>query len=126
MGITKNLRFKKILMRAVIALVVLIAMSTVSAQAVQKKWLCCKKDNMYEPTWGSSCGSRRLQAVVEPYRPKKLESPKRILQEVQHPVAPNCVNFKASRRLQSVVTYKCPVNIEGYQCFKNNTGAKCA
>ena len=115
-------------MKVIIALVVLIAMNAIAAQAVvaTKKWHCCKVDSMYEPKWGTSCSGRRLQAMTEPYCPKTLVAAKRILQAVVHPVAPGCTNFNESRRLQSVVSFKCPVNIEGVQCFKNNTNKKCA
>merc|ERR1719409_193022 len=99
----------------------------VATQAIQptKKWMCCTKNGMSEPAWTDKCGSRRLQAMTEPYCPKKLAAPKRVLQAIQHPVAPACTNFNARRRLQAVVTLKCPVNIEGIQCFKNNTNKKC-
>merc|ERR1712151_1099806 len=92
-----------------------------------KKWICCKEDNnMYAPRWDSKCPSgRRLQSMVEGYCPKKLAAPKRILQAIVHPVAPNCTNFNGRRRLQAMVTYKCPANIEGIQCFKNNTNKAC-
>merc|ERR1712146_236849 len=122
---------KKFSMRVVIALIVLIAMSQVSTQ-VPKKWLCCKHDNMYEPRWDVSCAGsgRRMQTMVEQYCPKRLTSAKRILEEVTHPVAPTCTNFNAAatttgRRLQAPVVYKCPVNIEAIQCFKNNTNKAC-
>merc|ERR1712138_295415 len=86
---------------------------------------CVALNGMQEPEWTDKCGSRRMQAMVEPYCPKKL-APKRILQAIVHPVAPACTNFNARRRLQAVVTtLKCPVNIEGIQCFKNNTNKKC-
>ena len=113
-------------MRVIIALVVLIAMNAIAAQAVTPtwKWRCCKKDNMYETKWGTSCGGRRLQAMTEPYCPKKLTAPQRRLQAV-HPVSPACTNLNGSRRLQAVVSFKCPVNIEGIQCFKNNTNNFC-
>merc|ERR1712178_329060 len=123
----RNKNSLRLEMRVIIALVVLIALNGVATQAMQK-WMCCKNsDNEYVPTWGTACGSRRLQVMVEPYCPKKLQAPARILQAVvvNHPTAPNCSNFNGSRRLQAVVTYKCPVNIEGIQCFKNNTNAAC-
>merc|ERR1711881_248596 len=127
MGIIKKTKNFKEKMRVIIALVVLIAMNQIAAQAVvpTKKWMCCTKDGMSEPAWTDKCGSRRLQAMVEPYCPKKLTAPKRILQAVVHPVAAACTNFNSRRRLQAVVTLKCPVNIEGIQCFKNNTNKKC-
>merc|ERR1711881_666561 len=125
MGIIKNIKNIKEKMRVIIALVVLIAMNQIAAQAIVKKWMCCTKDGMSEPAWTDKCGSRRLQAMVEPYCPKKLTAPKRILQAVVHPVAAACTNFNSRRRLQAVVTLKCPVNIEGIQCFKNNTNKKC-
>ena len=116
-------------MRVAIALVLLIAINCVASQAIvpSKKWMCCKQDTMYVPTWAVSCGGgRRMQAMVEHYCTKRLETPKRILQAIVHPVAPKCTNFTGARRLQAVVvTYKCPVNIEGVQCFKNNTNKKC-
>ena len=117
-----------------IAILVLLV-AYVAAQAVvvkpTNKWMCCLQDNMYVPSWASKCPTttRRLQAMVEPYCTKQLAAPKRILQAIVHPVAPGCTDFTAKRRLQAVVvkkTYKCPVNIEGYQCFKNNTNKKCA
>merc|ERR550532_2558483 len=116
-------------MKAVFALVLLIAISQISAQAVvQKKWLCCKAGNNYEPRYEVSCAGsgRRLQAMVEHYCPKRLVAPKRVLQAIVHPLASNCSPYNSRRRLQAVVTYKCPVNIEGIQCFQNNTSAKCA
>merc|ERR1711937_460305 len=113
---------------AIIAL--LIAYVASQAPVPQKKWLCCKEaNNMVAPRWDTKCPttSRRLQAVVESHCPKQLKAGTRILQAVQHPVAPNCSNFSSSRRrLQAVVTYKCPVNIEGWQCFTNNTNKACA
>merc|ERR1712066_504639 len=109
-NIKKTKLFKE--MRTIIALVVLIAISSIAAQApvATKKWMCCTTNGMSEP----QC-------------PKKLKAPSRILQqvEVKHPEAPNCTNFNGSRRLQAVVTLKCPVNVEGIQCFKNNTNAAC-
>ena len=119
-------------MRVIIAIVALIAMSSVMTQAMvpTKKWLCCKNATMYEPRWDVSCAgsARRLQGMVEQYCPAKLTKAARRMQAIVHPVASNCTNFNARRRLQAVVatTYKCPVNIEGYQCFKNNTNKKCA
>merc|ERR1711912_85888 len=129
MGIFKQTK-TEIMRVAIIALLIAYA----ATQAVQPtkpaaKWLCCKEaNNMVAPTWGTECpkSGRRLQSMVEPYCPKQLAAPKRILQAIQHPVAPACTNFNARRRLQAVVTYKCPVNIEGWQCFKNNTNKKCA
>merc|ERR1711904_82240 len=127
MGIKKQTKNFQGKMRVIIALVALIAMTQGLAQAPvpTKKWLCCTKDGMSEPMWGDKCAGRRLQAMVEPYCPKKLTAPKRILQAVVHPVAAACTNFNSRRRLQSVVTLKCPVNIEGIQCFKNNTNKAC-
>merc|ERR1712166_572513 len=127
MGINKNTKQK---MRVIIAIVALIAMSSVMTQAVvpTKKWLCCKNNSMYEPRWDVSCAgsARRLQGMVEQYCPAKLSRSARRMQAVVHPVAANCTNFNSRRRLQAMVVYKCPVNIEGYQCFKNNSNAKCA
>merc|ERR1712151_127515 len=136
MGILKQTKRNKTMKIAIIALLV----AVVASQAVQptKKWMCCKEGtDMYVPRYDTKCPTgRRLQAMVEPYCTKKLAAPKRVLQAVQHPVAPACTNFNArrrltggdhnGRRLQAMVTYKCPVNIEGYQCFKNNTNKKCA
>ena len=116
-------------LRAVSLRAVTIAVVATQAPVPQKKWICCKEGtDMYAPRWDTACptGGRRMQAMVEPYCPKQLAAPKRILQAVQHPVAPNCTNFNVRRRLQDMVTFKCPVNIEGYQCFKNNTNKKCA
>merc|ERR1712060_507069 len=113
------------LMRVAIALVLLLAYVAAQAPVPQKKWMCCTKDGMSEPLWTDKCGSRRMQAMVEPYCPKKLTAPKRILQAIVHPVAMACTNFNGRRRLQAVVTLKCPVNVEGIQCFKNNTNKKC-
>merc|ERR1712048_934331 len=124
MGKIKKQKFLK--MRVIIALVFMIAASSVINQAVvSDKWLCCKVGNNVEPKWGKSCGSRRLQAMAESHCPKKLTAPKRVLQAIVHPIAPNCANFNSRRRLQAVVTYKCPVNIEGVQCFTNDTKAPC-
>merc|ERR1712151_1008902 len=98
---------------------------------VPKKWLCCqdKANNMYEPRWDTKCPTgRRLQAMVEPYYPARLSKQARRMQAVVHPVAPACTNFTGRRRLrklQAMVTYKCPVNVEGIQCFKNNTNKAC-
>ena len=120
-------------MRVIIAIVALIAMSSVMAQ-VPKKWLCCKVDTMYEPKWDVSCAGsgRRMQGMVEQYCPAKLSRSARRLQAVvvSHPAPQACTNFNARRRLsvrrqQAVVVFKCPVNVEGYQCFKNNTNKKC-
>merc|ERR1712151_945503 len=127
MGILKQTKRNIIMRVAIIALLIAYA----AAQAVQptKKWICCKEDNnMYAPRWDTACpkSGRRMQAMVEPYCPRQLQVPKRVLQAIQHPIAPECTNFNARRRLQAVVKYKCPVNIEGYQCFKNNTNKKCA
>merc|ERR1711874_835617 len=100
----KSNYFIAFLMRFIIAALLV---AYVAAQApVASKWLCCVKNGMVEPTWGTKCATRRLQAVV-------------------HPVAPACGNFKAGRRLQAPVALKCPVNIEGIQCFTNNSGANC-
>merc|ERR1711862_258709 len=112
------------LMRFIIA-ALLVAFVMSQAPVPTKKWMCCTKNGMSEPMWTDKCGSRRLKAMVEPYCPKKLAAPKRILQAIVHPVAPACTNFNGRRRLQAVVTLKCPVNIEGIQCFKNNTNKKC-
>merc|ERR1712066_1001887 len=105
------------------------AMQSVMTQAMQptKKWLCCKKDSMYEPKWDVSCAGsgRRAQAMVEHYCPARLSKQARRMQAIVHPVAPNCTNFNGRRRLQAMVTYKCPANIEGIQCFKNNTNKAC-
>merc|ERR1719387_2734734 len=84
---------------AIIAL--LIAYVASQAPVPQKKWLCCKEaNNMVAPRWDTKCPttSRRLQAVVESHCPKQLKAGTRILQAVQHPVAPNCSNFSSSRR----------------------------
>merc|ERR1712224_597058 len=117
MGIIKKTKTHKSKMRVIIALTIFIAINAIASQAVvPKKWVCCKNsENQYVPLWETKCpGSRRLQGVVtDQYCPKTLTAPKRILQNVEHPVAPNCTNFNGSRRLQAVVTYKCPVNIEG-------------
>merc|ERR1711981_657626 len=111
-------------MRFIVAALLL---AYVAAQApVAKKWMCCVKNGMVEPQWATKCGTRRLQAVVtDKHCPKRLAAPKRILQAVVHPVAPARGNFKAGRRLQAPVALKCPVNIEGIQCFTNNSGANC-
>merc|ERR1711998_398181 len=128
MGINKQTNIKNTMKVAILALLV----AVVASQAVvqKKKWICCKEENnMYAPRWDTACpkSGRRMQAMVEPYCPRQLAVPKRILQAIQHPIAPECVNFNAKRRLQAVVVkYKCPVNIEGWQCFKNNTNKKCA
>merc|ERR1712025_1104853 len=126
MGILKQTKYKE--MRVAI-ICLLIAYAAAQAVVPTKKWLCCKEaNNMVAPTWGTECpkSGRRMQAMVEPYCPRQLAVPKRILQAIQHPVAPNCTNFNARRRLQAVVTWKCPVNVEGWQCFTNNTNKKCA
>merc|ERR1712195_93335 len=118
----------KIQMRVTIALVLLLAFVAAQKPVVVKKWMCCTVSGMSEPQWTDKCAAaRRLQAPVEGYCPKKLESPKRILQAIMHPVATVCATFNASRRLQAIVkpTLKCPVNIEGIQCFKNNTNKAC-
>ena len=108
------------------------AQAPVKPAPVAKKWMCCMESDMYVPRWDSKCpttATRRMQGMVEPYCTKKLAAASsRILQAIVHPVAPACSTFNARRRLQAVVpkkTYKCPVNIEGYQCFKNNTNKKC-
>merc|ERR1712166_1742312 len=73
MGINK---INKTKMRVIIAIVALIAMSSVMTQAMvpTKKWLCCKNATMYEPRWDVSCAgsARRLQGMVEQYCPAKL------------------------------------------------------
>merc|ERR1711868_11087 len=100
----KSNYFIAFLMRFIIAALLV---AYVAAQApVASKWLCCVKNGMVEPTWGTKCAGRRLQAVVtDKHCPKRLAAPKRIL--------------------QAPVALKCPVNIEGIQCFTNNSGANC-
>merc|ERR1712110_10536 len=134
MGVIKQTKRNKTMKIAIIALLV----AVVASQAVQqpmKKWMCCAEaNNMIAPRWDTKCSGRRLQQQVPTYCTKKLTVPKRILQQAVHPVAANCSNFNArrrlvggdhdGRRLQQPVK-KCPVNIEGYQCFKNNTNKPC-
>merc|ERR1712124_162494 len=107
MGIKTN----KIQEMRVAIIALLIAYVASQAPVATKKWICCKEaNNMVAPRWDTACpkSGRGMQAMVEPYCPKQLAAPKRVLQAVQHPVAPACTNFNARRRLQAVVTYKCP------------------
>merc|ERR1739848_110033 len=100
MGIIKQTKRNKTMKIAIIALLVAVVAS--QQPVAQKKWMCCEaENNMMAPRWDTKCPSksRRLQAMTEPYCPKKLTVPKRILQQVVHPVAADCSNFNARRRL---------------------------
>merc|ERR1711988_533878 len=175
---------------AIIAL--LVAYVASQAPVAKEKYICCEQGDMWVPTWATKCPGkgRRLQAPVEAACPTKLHASSRVLQKVEHPVAPNCATKNASRilqelsvptskgkvkislnpkstvfvplragcyqkfprlwcgsgfstvrpkpynnmtvnccpsrrRQQAVQTKKCPVNIEGIQCFLNNTGKAC-
>merc|ERR1712146_701841 len=78
-----------------------------------EKWSCCR--------YLTRRGRRHTMCDAKPLN-------LRVLQQVQHPVSHDCTNFNAKRRLQAVQPkkYKCPFNIEGVQCFLNNTNKKCA
>merc|ERR550537_1448811 len=113
-----------------VAIILSLALSMVAAQAVvtSKNWVCCKTGSNYEPQIGTSCPSgRRLQAMVAPYCPHQLKKSSRRLQALQLAAPPTCSNLNGRRRrMQAMVeTNKCPVNVEGVQCFKNNTNANC-
>merc|ERR1712146_668899 len=104
---------KNLKMKVIIAFIALLAMQQVMTQ-VPMKWVCCEANNTIEPKWATGCGSRRLQAMVEPYCPTRLTKAARRL-AVSHPESPVCGNFKR-RRLQAIVK-RCPVNI-GYSMLQ--------
>merc|ERR1712224_1169891 len=74
------------------------------APAAKEKYICCEQGDMWVPTWATKCPGkgRRLQAMVEKACPTKLHAASsRVLQQVQHPVAPACATKNASRILQA-------------------------
>merc|ERR1712151_124472 len=116
-----HLLFLSNTMKAVLVLAMLVALCY--SQAVQTKVNCCVSGTNVLPTLGNCTGSRRLQAPVAQYCPKKLEGSRRRAKAVQPPapqefVAGNCSNFNGRRLEKSRVlqaAMKCPVSVNGWR-----------
>merc|ERR1712203_573955 len=110
-------------MKVIIAILALIAMQSVMTQA-PVPWICCKKENRVEPQLGGKCdsGRRAQQVKTDQYCPLKDVKPTRRMQQIV--TEPKCTNLNSRRRLQAI-EIKCPVNIQGVQCFVNNSNANC-
>merc|ERR1712013_416739 len=115
-------------MKAVLVLAMLVAVCYTQAPVTTIN--CCVSNYNVLPTLGACTGTRRLQAPVPQYCPKKWKVSRRV-QAVQTKefVAETCTNFNGRRlaksRLLQAVVYKCPVSVNGWRCFKNNTNANC-
>ena len=129
------------------AFILAIVLAYVSTQRPVTVVNCCASGNNIVPTKGA-CPSkgRNLQAIVAPYCAAMLVDiadvlvssrvSRRAQAVVPAPVGQfnvhNCVDYyqrrnsrQLLRRAQAVVVKKCPVSVNGWRCFKNNTNAKC-